>query len=464
MPEQQGLDILLVDDDASIREVLSDFLRQAHHRVFEAPDGLIARDLADHRSFDIAFIDVRMPGVDGLTLMGWLHAKNPAMAMVIITGYGTMDIAIEAFRQGAIDFLRKPVVFSEITGIIERIRTTSENSPAQPDPVTTSGPSSPRHKPAVSRLIGTSTMIKQVRQRISQAVEACCEAILLQGETGTGKEVVAREIHRLAGPASASFVSVSCPAIPESLLESEFFGHIRGSFTGATVDRIGCFELSRNGTLFLDEVGDLPWLGQAKLLRALETRTIRRVGDAKERKISLRVIAATNSPLENMVQSGRFRPDLFFRLNAFTIILEPLRNRPEDIPLLADYFLAHNPLARKKALRGFTRDALETLMIYHFPGNVRELKSIINGACIFCDSGLIKSTDLWAHSGGAVLNEAEDGLTMEDCDGRERSLMLRILELAHWNRTKAAEMLQMPYSTFRYKLKKYMISRDSAID
>jgi DNA-binding NtrC family response regulator len=283
------------------------------------------------------------------------------------------------------------------------------------------------------------------------AVEAKCETVLILGETGTGKEVVAREIHFLAGPDDSPFIAMSCPAIPDTLVESELFGHRKGAFTGATEDKAGYFELANGGTLFLDEIGDLSPAAQAKLLRVLETRTMRRVGASQEIQLNLRLIAATNVPLEELVKAGRFRQDLLYRLNAFVIQLSPLRERREDIIPLAEHFLSLALLRRGLPVAGFSPPAKELLLNYDYPGNARELRNLVERAAILCRSGMIQPEHLGLPP--AAPSAPAGPFSEARAAGSERETILQALQAAKWNRRAAAKALGMSYSTLRYKIK-----------
>ncbi|MCZ6633317.1 MAG: sigma-54 dependent transcriptional regulator, partial [bacterium] len=299
-----------------------------------------------------------------------------------------------------------------------------------------------------------------VRDQIRMAVDAQCDTILISGETGTGKEVAAREIHFQGDSDHSPFIAVSCPALPESLVESELFGHVKGAFTGATTDRAGYFEMADGGTLFLDEIADLSADAQAKMLRALETRTFRRVGGSKEISVNLRVVAATNTRLEDRVADGSFRQDLFYRLNVFSITLQPLRDRKGDILPLAEHFLAGFAAPRNLQFDGFSIEAKEQFLEYDFPGNARELRNLVERAAILCRSGQILPAhlNLPAHCPTAK-SPAPAFLSPVHQNGHgERNRIETALENAKWNRRQAAKDLDMPYSTLRYKIQRLDIS------
>ncbi len=364
-----------------------------------------------------------------------------------------MDIAIQALRLGATDFLTKPIKFFELDCVLEKsgriralrqekrhLRETIRGLQTLDDIRTRS-----RH------IVGNSQATHRVREQVRQVVEAQCDTILITGETGTGKEVVAREIHFQASSDESPFIAVSCPALPESLVDSELFGHVKGAFTGATTNRAGYFELADSGTLFLDEVADLSASAQAKLLRILETRSLRRVGGSKEINVDIRVIAATNVSLEQLIEQGKFRRDLFYRLNIYSIPLLPLRERRDDILPLAEYFLSAYAKTRGLYFDGFSSEAQKLLLNYHFPGNARELLNLVQRAAILSRSGQILPEHLnLSNPSGEVISTP----SVSSHVYKERTLILNALEKAKWNRRKAAQKLGIPYSTFRFKMQK----------
>jgi len=406
--------------------------------------------------FDIAFIDIRLPDSDGFGLMTELRELCPEMATVIISAHGDMDAVIQALRQGAVDFLRKPVKLREIDAVIEKARQVrSLRVDGRQLRATIAGLRHADARRSPGLLLGESPATKKVLQQVQQAARSGCESILVTAETGTGKEVVARALHLAMANQDSPFIPVSCPAIPDTLVESEFFGHVRGAFTGAGGDRSGYFALADGGTLFLDEVGDLSPLAQASLLRVLETRTFRPVGAQREVSVRIRVVAATNAPLEAHCRAGKFRSDLFYRLNVFRIQLAPLRARREDVVPLAEHFL-DAIAARGGERRQLSAGARALLEDYSFPGNVRELKSLVERAAIVAEGRVIEVADILLPELGGDDEPAElrcsapDG-PHADADG-ERKRFLDALEQARWNRRLAAQSLGMPYSTFRYRL------------
>ena len=429
--------------------------------------------------YDLALIDLVMPGMDcsavacggrgawaanaaeqaGLAVLRKAVEIRPEMPTVIITGHPDVDTAVAALRLGAADYLGKPIKFAELEVVLQRathLRTLRHEKRHVPKAARKIPP--PAHPGAcLGELVGDSPATNEVRRQIREAVEAGCEMVLITGETGTGKDVTARAIHAQAAAAGDPFVAVSCPAFADSLLESELFGHVKGAFTGATEERAGCFEQANGGTIFLDEAGDLSLPAQAKILRVLETRSLRRVGGAEEISVQVRAIAATNAPLEELVQSGRFRRDLFYRLNAYAIHLSPLRQRRADILPLAEHFLASYAATKGLSLEGFDADAADRLRAYDFPGNARELRYLVQRAAMFCRSGRIRAEHLALPAKSGPSRPAPS--TSPSSEEQERILLLGALEAARWNCRQAAQQLGIPYSTFRYKMSRLGIRK-----
>jgi DNA-binding NtrC family response regulator len=458
MNNERPLRLLLVDDEPIVHQTLGDYLRSAGHEVDDAQDGPAALQFLETTDYDLALFDVRMPGMDGLSLLASAGRLRPDMPAVIITGHADLEIAVQALRLGAADFLAKPVKLLELDGVLEKC---ARLRGLQRDKRRLGAAIRGIQAPAATcseggALVGDSPATRQVRRQIREAVEADCETILITGETGTGKEVTAREIHFQAGTAQDPFIAVCCAAMPDALVESELFGHVKGSFTGAAEDRVGYFELANGSSVFLDEVGDLSLAAQAKILRVLETRTLRRVGGSQEIAVQVRVIAATNVPLEEAVRAGRFRQDLLYRLNGYTIHLLPLRDRREDILPLAQHFLSRYAARRGLQFTGFSAVAQEKLLAYDFPGNARELLHIVERAAIMCRSGQVQAEHL------ALPNPTVTPPPSPRPDSGptpERTRILAALDEAHWNCRQAAQKLAMPYSTLRFKMQKLGIKR-----
>ena len=392
MSTAKPLKILLADDEEIVHQTISGYLCDAGQQVDDACDGPSALRSIKSCAYDLALIDLVMPGMDGLAVLRKAVEIRPDMPAVIITGHPEVETAVAALRLGAADYLGKPIKLAELEAVLQRVshlRTLRNDKQHVPKAARKIPP--PARPPADrGELLGTSPATNQVRRQIREAVEAGCEMVLITGETGTGKEVTAREIHFQAAAAGDPFVAVSCPAFADTLLESELFGHVKGAFTGATEERAGCFEQADGGTIFLDEAGDLSLPAQAKILRVLETRSLRRVGGSEEISVQVRVIAATNTSLEELVQSGRFRRDLFYRLNAYAIHLLPLHQRRDDILPLAEHFLAGYAAAKGLSPEGFDADAAAKLLEYDFPGNARELRYLVQRAAMLCRSGPVR--------------------------------------------------------------------------
>jgi len=451
------LSVFIVDDEPIVRKTIREYLEDLGHKVKEATDGITALQLIEDNNFDLALIDIRMPAMDGFALLKEIRKIDPELSVVMISAYGNMESIIQSLRAGAVDFLTKPIKLMDLDAVLEKSlqirRLRLEKSHLRE---TIRGLQISNERSADNRiLIGASEATRNVREHIQRVVEANLETILLTGETGTGKEVVAHEIHSLAEKdLSSPFIAVSCPAIPETLVESELFGHVKGAFTGATIDRAGYFEMADQGTLFLDEIADLSAEAQASLLRVLETRSFRRVGGSKEIKVNVRVIAASNIDLEKNVKQGKFRRDLYYRLNIYTIHLLPLRERRDDIIPLAEHIIGNFIKSRKFNIIGLSPQAKQQLLKYEFPGNTRELKNIIERAVVLCKDGLILPDHL---------NFSIDGIyepsynQVHPHPDEERDKIVSALEISKWNRRSAANHLGIPYSTLRFKMQKYGI-------
>jgi len=424
--------------------------------VDNAYEGVAALKLIEVNNYDLALIDIRMPGMDGLSILSEIREIRPELSVIMITGHGNMEIVIQALRSGAVDFLAKPVKLFELDAVLEKstrihyLRQGQRHLRETIKGIQTSEDTRLRNR----RMVGKSKAITEVNRQIRLAIKAQCETILISGETGTGKEVVAREIHFKGEEDTKPFIAVSCPALPETLIESELFGHVKGAFTGAAMDKAGYFELADGGTLFLDEIADLSSSAQAKLLRVLETRKLRRIGGSKEIDVNIRVIAATNTPMEKLVESKKFRKDLFYRLNVFTINLLPLRERRLDIIPLSKHFLSTFLVGRRLPINDFSKKAKDSLINYDFPGNARELRNIVERAAILCQTGLIEPIHL--NLPKALRNTPADSCRLNEEQARQ--IILDALEKAKWNRRQAAKDLNIPYSSLRYKLKKFNIS------
>ncbi len=462
----RALHIIIVDDEEIVHTTIGDYLRDVGHRVDSARDGVQALEAIKSRDYDLALVDIRMPRMDGMTLLGEIQKLQPDLSVILVTAHGTMETVIQALRLGAADFLTKPIKFLELDAVIEKALRVRELRRGQRHlRETIRGLQVSEYlRSGNRRLIGMSPDIQQVRELITRAVDAAVDTILITGETGTGKEVVARAIHFQAHSDEAPFIAVNCPAIPETLLESELFGHTKGSFTGATTEQAGYFELADGGSLFLDEIGDLSPSAQAKILRVLETRTLRRIGGKHEIQVNIRVIAATNVALEERVEAGTFRRDLFYRLNLFPIYVSPLRERPDDIRPLSEHFLALYSQKSHRVFTGFSEHAHERLRQYVYPGNIRELQNIIERAAIICQDEEIQAGHIIMQSPRLPQSPQSPQLHQpqtihyKNKEDSEREAILQALEETRWNRRKAAKKLGMPYSTLRFKMTQFGIT------
>jgi two-component system NtrC family response regulator len=427
--------------------VLAGFLRKRGFDVRQAASAADAIALAKAHTIDLVVTDLRMPDRDGLELLDELHRINPEVPAILMTAFGTIRTAVEAMKRGAADYLTKPIDLDElevlIARVLERHALLSENAELR------------RQVEQKYRLQGLTTANARMQEAISVAARAAASTVtvLIRGESGTGKELLARAIHQASPRRSGPFVAVNLAALPDTLIESELFGHERGAFTGADRERRGRFELAGGGTLMLDEVGDLPRGTQVKLLRVLQERTFERLGGMRPITSDVRIVAATNRDLETLVRAGEFREDLFYRLNVVTIGLPPLRERREDIPGLVEQFLARYA-AQEASRPTVSREAMDALVKYHYPGNVRELENIIQRAVALARSPLISRSDLPDYVLG-LRAESSDGASLpEQVASLERRLIREALARAGGVQTQAARLLGISERHLRYKLRK----------
>jgi two-component system response regulator PilR (NtrC family) len=446
--------ILVVDDERSMQEFLEIFLRREGYDVQAAGSVDTAIAHLESDDFDLIITDMQMPEKTGLDLILEAREIAPEAIVIVVTAFGTTDSAISAMKEGAYDYMTKPFKLDELRIVIEKALEKKglavENRRLRQQL---------RSHSRSRNIIGTSRAMQEVFDLIAQVAETKIN-VLVTGESGTGKELVARAIHDQSGRAHHPFVAINCGAIPEQLLESELFGHVKGSFTGAVQHKEGLFETASGGTLFLDEIGEISGPLQVKLLRALQEKTIRRVGDTVDRKIDARIVSATNRRLEEEVAAGRFREDVYYRLNVIELVLPPLRDRVEDIPLLAQHFIRKFAEELGKDVEGMEPAAFEILCAYPFPGNVRELENLIERAVALARGPSI-GPDLWP----ATVSEPRDGKsspqipsTGVDLDqilgDYERSLLVEALKLSGGVKKKAARLLGVSFRSFRYRLEK----------
>jgi two-component system nitrogen regulation response regulator NtrX len=450
--------LLIVDDEKSIREALAQVFEYEGHEVHTSADGQEALAAAATRHPDVIFLDVKMPGMDGLEALQKLREQDPAALVVMVSGHGTIDTAVEATRKGAYDFLEKPLDTDRLLVTLQRaleLRGLTASMQALRNQVES------RY-----RIVGSSFAVRQVLERVERVAPTDAR-VLITGENGTGKELVARAIHRLSRRAAAPFVEVNCAAIPSELIESALFGHIKGSFTGAVADRAGKFEQADGGTLFLDEIGDMSLAAQAKVLRALEQGVVTRVGGSKAVDVDVRVVAATNKDLPREIQAGSFREDLFYRLNVVPIHVPGLRERREDIPMLVRHFTEQMAHLDRVAPRTFTDGALERLSGLEWPGNVRELRNTVERLLILSSGDTVSGEDVallvsGQGSGSSLGGELLGADTFADFKERaERAFILQKLRESDWNVAEAARRMEMPRSNLYKKIERYGLVRDA---
>jgi len=439
-----------------MREFLAILLEREGYNPVTAQNADTALRILAENTFDLVISDVNMPGLDGIGLLGKIKASTPDTAVLMITAFSTAEQAVEAMKFGAYDYIAKPFKVEEVKllvkNAIEKQRLIREN-------IILKNQISERN--CCNGLIGKSRKMHDVF-RLIEKVASSSATVLICGESGTGKELAAKAIHCNSDRSDKAFVAVNCGAIPETLMESEFFGHAKGAFTGAIGERAGLFEQANGGTLFLDEIGEVPILLQAKLLRVLQEREVRRVGGAETRRVDIRIITATNRDLESQVTEGGFREDLYYRLNVVQINLPPLRERPEDIPLLVEHFYAKHT-GGKINTEIISKDALDFLWSYHFPGNVRELENMIERGVALGNSQItlemLPQQVLRFHRAQERLDQVEIPLEGFDLDryleNIEKKFLLKSLEKSGGVKKKAAALLGMTFRSFRYKLSKH---------
>lgn len=436
---------LIVDDEPDIRELLDITLSRMGIETCCAESLAAAKSLLDKESFDLCLTDMKLPDGDGLELVKYIQDNREQLPVAVITAYGSMDIAVKAMKQGAFDFLSKPVDLAALRQLVENALQLSA-------PVQRTKDRRMRHI-----LLGESAVMRQIRSKIDKLARSQAP-VYISGESGTGKELVARLIHQQSPKSEKAFIAVNCGSIPHELMESEFFGHKKGSFTGAVSDKQGLFQAADGGTLFLDEIADLPLSLQVKLLRAIQEKKIRPVGGHEEIAVNVRILSATHKDLRKMVQEGDFRQDLYYRLNVIELELPPLRERAEDIEQLATFLLEKQ--ARNNGLEPpvFSEQALETLRHYPFPGNVRELENILERALALFEGNRIDVDDLNLPVGTErVEKDAFDPSlqSLEDyLEEIEKQALVQALEENRWNKTAAAKHLGLTFRSLRYRLKK----------
>ena len=461
--------ILVVDDEPSIREFFQILLKKISSEsdysfeMVPAEDGGKALELLEKQSFDMIISDLKMPRLSGIELLEKIKPIYPDIVFILVTAFDTSDIAVKAIKRGAYDYIPKPFNVDEIKMTIlsafnvKELKEENQQLKKELD----------REK-NISSVIGESAVMRQIFQDIQQ-ISHSTSNILVTGESGTGKEVIARTVHTASTLKSKPFIAVNCGAIPETLIESEMFGHKKGSFTGAITDKKGFFELANGGTLFLDEIGELPLAVQPKLLRALQEKVVRMVGGVSDKKVQVRFIAATNRNIEKMVQLNQFREDLFYRLNVIRIHIPPLRERKEDISLFVKYFLKKYSQKLNIPEKKISEKAAKLFQQYHYPGNVRELENLVERVVILGGDEEIREEDVSSFleqnsqdkgivNSGVDVSLPANGMDMENFIGNmERSLLIQALEKTEGSKKQAADLLKLSLRTFKYRLQKYQL-------
>ncbi len=450
--------ILIVDDDEHQREQLSGFLKKQGFSVTTAESGLEAINLCQDKHFEVALIDLKMPGMDGIELLKKLKESNPEIQVIMITAHGSVDTAVEAMKLGAYHYVNKPINLDElklnINKALESYHLVSENKYLKEQL---------EEKYKDVQIIGNSKAIKEVLSTVSRVAKTK-STVLIRGDSGTGKELVARAIHALSDQADQRFIPISCAALPETLFESELFGHERGAFTGAIKKREGRFELADGGTLFLDEVGDIPLETQVKLLRVIESQEFERLGGKETLKVDVRIISATNQDLEKKIKERSFREDLYYRLNVISVFIPPLRERKGDILLLVDHFIKKANQKCGRSIKGITPEVKDLILNYDWPGNVRELENVIERGVVLSRTEVIDKTDLpyfGLVSDKSLKHLPSASLSLKDV---EKDHILRVLKKTNWNLNKTAEVLGIHRNTLRLKMKEYGIEKVNGLN
>jgi DNA-binding NtrC family response regulator len=457
MTESKGR-MLIVDDELSVRDSLSKWFREEGYEVGTAEDASQALLLLAQQKWDLALIDIKMRGTDGIELQRRMHEIEPSLVAIIMTGYASVETAVAAMKNGAHDYVTKPLDPEEITlkvaKALSQRRMEQENTRLERENVRLREQHEETVRP--NEIIGSSAVMRRVFDAIS-TVGPTEATVLITGESGTGKELVARAIHYASPRRYLPMVVIHCGALTETLLESELFGHEKGAFTGAQYRKKGKFEIAEGGTVFLDEIGDISLKTQTDLLRVLQEREINRVGGNQQIKVDFRCVAATNKPLEQLVEEGHFRPDLFYRLNVFRIELPPLRERREDIPALADHFMRKFCKEMNKRIERIAPAAMAVLQQQSWPGNIRELENAVERAMVVAQEPELREQDFTLAKGAMTISSPLESRTLDEI---EKAHILKTLDECGGNQTRAAEVLDIDRVTLHHKLKKYGWSKN----
>lgn len=448
--------VLVVDDEKMIRWSLKKRLEMEGYSVVEAESGESARRRFHQDSFELALMDMRLPDTDGMTLFQEFHDTHPETPVIIITAYSSLEGAVGAIKSGAADYISKPFDLDELSLTVHRVH---ENSVLRRN--VTTDLDQKRSQFGLDNIVGSSPQILEVKSLVRKVAQGPSTTTLLLGESGTGKDLVARALHYESARAAHPFMNITCTALPETLLESELFGYEAGAFTNATSRKKGLIELANRGTVFLDEIGDMAPALQAKLLRILEDKSFKRIGGVTDIHVDMRLIAATNRHLERMVMEQTFREDLYYRLNVVPIHMPPLRERKGDITILANYFLAMFNREFRKQIQGISPDGLAKLNNYAWPGNVRELRNVIERAVLLNEGAWVEKTDIIlgranfntpAESVGEIVVLPPEGCTLADA---EESILRQALNRCDWNQTRTGALLGITRDQVRYKIEKF---------
>jgi DNA-binding NtrC family response regulator len=453
---QQSGRILIIDDEAAIRESLETLLMLEGYSVAVAGDGVRGMDQLDRDAFDLVLLDLALPGENGIDLLPSLIERHPHLPVIMITAYGTVNNVVDAIRAGARNFVQKPwdneKLLADIRAAIAQFRTEEENVQLK---------RALKQRYNFESIVGKSESMLRIFDLVAQVAPSRF-TVLIEGETGTGKDVIAKAIHANSPRRDKPFVPINTGALPTELLESQLFGHVKGAFTSAHAAQKGLFEIANGGTLFLDEIGTMPLETQAKILRVLQDKRFRPLGSVQESQVDVRILAATNTKLREAVRAGRFREDLYYRLNVVTIELPPLRSRREDIPLLAAHFLQHYSEENQLELRRLSPEVVRAMMTYDWPGNVRELEHVIARGVALSPTPVIPLEvlpgELTGRSYSASLLEHDANASLFDIlEDIERRIIIDKLERSNWNQTDAAEQFRIPLSTLNQKIKRLNI-------